>query len=303
MKILIAEDHLASHHVLRTRLVASGYEVASAYDGQEALDILAQLDAPKFAILDWKMPKKSGVDVCRAVRADRQQPYRYLILLTAYSESDQIVEGLEAGADDYLCKPFQGAELHARIRGGERILQLQSELVAATEQLRREATVDELTGLFNRAATLRNLERCYRTATDEGGPLSTILLDVDRFKSINDTHGHDAGDEVLRELAKRLHVRLRPKDTIGRYGGEEFLVVLPGCDVLDAARVAERLRASVESVPIILPNGVSLRVTASFGVSELRSARSVPALITYADRALYRAKELGRNRVEVTTQL
>jgi two-component system, cell cycle response regulator len=244
------------------------------------------------------MPGLTGVEVCRRIRAEPHVLYRYLMLLTAYGDSGQIVEGLEAGADDYLVKPFHGDELRARIRAGERILALQSELVAARDQARAEATCDALTGLLNRGALLKRLDATVAGAVEGQAPTSVVLIDIDHFKRINDSLGHDAGDLVLREVSQRLRGAVRPGDAVGRYGGEEFLIVLPGCDLASACRVADRLRVAIEEQPIVTPDPAELHVTASLGVAAHAGDMSTARLITNADQALYRAKGLGRNRVE-----
>jgi diguanylate cyclase (GGDEF)-like protein len=299
MRVLAAEDNPVFQSVLRSMLTKWGYEAVVAHDGNEAWGILQSEDAPRLAILDWMMPGMDGVEVCRRVRAAGREPYQYILLLTARTESQDLVDGMDAGADDYLTKPFIAQELRARLRAGRRILDLQEELVLAREALREQATHDGLTGLLNREAVLQVLDNEADRASREGHPLSLLIADFDHFKLVNDTHGHLAGDAVLREGARRMKSVIRRYDAVGRYGGEEFLVVLPGCDPACAHAQAERLREAIASEPFPVV-GASLHVTCCVGVScRVKPAISqVDALIHEADLALYMAKNRGRDRVE-----
>lgn len=249
------------------------------------------------AILDWMMPGMDGLQVCREVRQLMIEPYTYVLLLTAKSQKADIIAGLEAGADDYLTKPFDANELRMRLRAGRRILDLQEELIFVRDELRVQATHDSLTRLWNRAATCDILQRELERAEREHLPLSIMLADIDFFKRINDTYGHLAGDAVLREVAQCMKAVVRPYDGIGRYGGEEFLLALPGCDTDGAATLAERLRESIESNVFALAEGI-IPVTLSLGVASNDITQDMEALIGAADTALYRAKNSGRNRVE-----
>ncbi len=300
MKILAAEDNPVFQSMLRSMLNKWNYETIMARDGVEAWDVLQAEDAPRLAILDWMMPGLDGVEICRRVRAARREPYIYILLLTARTESRDLVEGMEAGADDYLTKPFNAHELRVRLRAGRRILDLQEELLVAREALREQATHDALTGLLNRAAIIENLQDELARAGREFHSLAVLLVDLDRFKQINDTRGHPAGDAVLREAARRMKASVRRYDAVGRYGGEEFLIVLPGCSTSDATAQAERLRQSVCAEPFRF-SGSLLTVTCSIGVA----SRSTPSptdsedLVREADLALYRAKDGGRNCVRI----
>jgi two-component system, cell cycle response regulator len=302
MKILIAEDDQTSRRLLQVYLERWGYEVAVCQNGTQAWEQLQKTDTPRLAILDWMMPGKDGVELCREIRQRPGQPYVYVLLLTARNSRDDLIAGLDAGADDYLSKPFDKRELELRLRTGQRILNLQSELIAAREALRVQATHDSLTGLWNRPAIAEALDKELCRAQRQELPLGLILADLDYFKAVNDSYGHHAGDAVLREAAHRMRAALRPYDTLGRYGGEEFLIVAPGCGLGSAVTVAERLRISIASQPIVLPEQ-NIIASACFGVASFSPGEVVDAggLIRAADEALYRAKESGRNRVEVTT--
>jgi two-component system, cell cycle response regulator len=301
IRILIAEDEAVTRVRLRAKATHWGYEVVLAVDGEEAWHILQQPDAPRLAILDWMMPGLDGPEICKRVRAQAQEPYIYVLLLTGKGERESIVLGLEAGADDYLTKPFDHHELEVRLRTGVRITGLQRQLVEAREALRVLALFDALTGLVNRPAVLDTLWRELARAERAGTPLSVVIVDIDHFKRVNDTRGHGGGDVVLREVARRMSSAVRPQDAIGRYGGEEFLLVLPGCDALGAAVVAERLRAAVAATPIPLEGG-AIEVTCSFGVAAATRGIQSGPLIELADAALYAAKRGGRDRVEVAGQ-
>lgn len=298
MRVLIADDSLTSRTMLKRALVSWGYEVTSVENGTEAWDVLSQPDAPSLAILDWVMPGGlTGPEVCQKVREQRREPYTYIILLTSKGTKIETVEGLAAGADDYVVKPFDNHELQVRLRAGKRIIDLQLELLEAREELRDRANKDQLTMLPNRSAIHSTLEgelaRCHR----DGRTVGVILLDIDKFKSINDTYGHFAGDLVLKETAARLKANIRPYDQVGRYGGEEFLVVLPNCDLEQATMQAERLRSRLAAVTMNV-DGVDLLVTASFGVTMSDATlRNSEMLVRVADEALYRSKAEGRNRV------
>ncbi len=295
MRVLAAEDNPVFQSMLRTMLTRWGYEALIARSGTEAWRILQSEDAPRLAILDWMMPGMDGVEICRRVRSANREPYIYILLLTARTESEDLIEGMDAGADDYLTKPFNAHELRVRLHAGRRILDLQEELLKAREALREQATHDGLTGLLNRATILEKLDDELARGARAGTPVSVLMADLDRFKSINDSLGHLAGDAVLREAARRLKSAARRYDSVGRYGGEEFLIVLPGCNAADAAAQAERMREAIGSTPFPALSR-TVAVTASLGIA-CSSLSDPEALIRDADSALYEAKARGRNRV------
>jgi diguanylate cyclase (GGDEF)-like protein len=297
MKVLIADDSATSRAMLRTALSRWGYDVVLAEHGAQAWEILAQPNPPTMAILDWVMPHMTGPEVCRRVRETRREPYTYILLLTSKNTKGETVEGLEAGADDYIVKPFDQHELQVRLRVGKRIVDLQMDLLQAREELRDRANKDLLTMLPNRPAIVAALEqelsRCHR----DNRTVGIILLDIDHFKKINDSYGHFAGDAVLREAAARLRGNMRTYDQVGRYGGEEFLVVLPNCDLEQATNQAERMRQRLHATTMIV-DGVEMRVSASFGVTVSDGSERTPdTFVRIADEALYRAKANGRNCV------
>jgi two-component system, cell cycle response regulator len=295
MKVLIADDDPIPRRLVEAALQQNGYEPVIAVNGEHALRILNAPDSPRLVVLDWEMPRLDGLSVCRALRAGRQEPYVYVLLLTSNDRPEAVVEGLDAGADDYVTKPCDLNELSARLRAAVRILTLQDQLVAAREASREQAMRDGLTGLLNRAAVLDALQQeCSRTDRI-GGSFGVIMVDVDHFKTINDTYGHLVGDGVLREVASRLRTTLRTYDSIGRFGGEEFLVIAPGCAATGAQELAERLRHAVGGAPIAY-SGRTLAVTISLGVAAGAGSPARDALLRGADEALYTAKSHGRNR-------
>lgn len=299
-KILIAEDDPVLRRMLEALLVKSGYDVMAVSDGLQALRVLESEDAPSLAVLDWVMPGLEGPQVCQKIRQRNDRPYVYILLLTALTQKGNVLQGLESGADDYLTKPFDAQELRARVRVGLRILSLQHSLISAREELRFQATHDALTGLFNRGAVLETIHRERSRQVREGGTLGVILADLDHFKQINDTYGHLLGDAVLKETARRMTGCVRPYDTVGRYGGEEFLIIAPTADAMGSLRLAERMRENIAASPIQTPSG-AVNVTASFGVAASDPINPPPtdSLLLRVDDALYRAKELGRNRCEI----
>jgi len=297
MVVLIADDDPVSRRALEATLTGWGYDVEVVNDGVQALGALLRDGAPpRLAVLDWMMPGLDGPEVCRTVRARSQGPYAWLLLLTARKKGSDLIAGLEAGADDYIRKPFDPGELKARLRVGERILALQAQLLEAQKALSILATRDELTGLCNRRAVMERLDRELDRAGREGGSLSILLIDVDHFKHLNDDRGHQAGDEVLREIAVRLDRVVGPSAALGRYGGDELIAILPGCDSAAAVALAEKMR---EAVSAAIPTQAGpLSMTVSIGCGTHAAGQAASVLIANADVALYRAKAAGRDRVE-----
>lgn len=308
MKVLISEDDDVSRRMLQSILKKWDYEVLITDNGMDALSILLSDDAPNMAILDWIMPQMTGVDVCREIRKYGKEPYSYLILLTSKGRKEDIVFGIEAGADDYITKPFNIQELKVRLRAGKRIIELSEQLISSRDAMKIAATYDSLTGIWNRAAIFDTFKKEFSRANREKKPISIILADLDHFKQINDKYGHPAGDEVLRKTASVLTEVLRDYDTCGRYGGEEFLIVLPGCNAETALVIAQRLCYLIEAQPIIIP-GYELKVTSSMGVATLTNfdeidkidLKDMNMLLKIADTALYQAKNDGRNCVRLLT--
>lgn len=295
-QVLVVDDDPVHRRLQVARLEALGYVVSEVAAGAAAIERLTAEDGPRLALVDVSMPDIDGIEVCRRVRDAPLDAYRYLLLLTAREDPADVVRGLDAGADDYLRKPVAAAELGARVRAGMRILRLEEQLRAAREALRREATVDALTGLLNRRGVATSL-RLLVAGVPRGHAVSIALVDVDRFKGINDEHGHSVGDAVLREIADRLRGAIRVGDVLARWGGEEFLVVLPRAAEAAALTVAERMRNAVGGRPFRV--GPELSVTASFGVATSLPGHPVSspdALVEAADQALYTAKRTGRNR-------
>ncbi|MBF0472315.1 MAG: diguanylate cyclase [Nitrospirae bacterium] len=304
MKILISEDDDVSRRMLESILVKWQYEVMITDNGIDALSILLSDNAPGIAILDWMMPQMTGVEVCKEIRKHGKEPYTYLILLTSKGRKEDLVYGIEAGADDYITKPFNMQELKVRLRAGTRIVELSEQLISARDAMQIAATHDSLTGIWNRAAIFDTFKKEFSRANREKKPISIILADLDFFKKINDRYGHPAGDEVLRETSKIMKELLRQYDTCGRYGGEEFLIVLPGCNSETASVIAQRLCHLIESHIINIP-GHQLKVTCSMGVATLANfddidkidLKDMNMLLKIADVALYQAKNDGRNCV------
>jgi len=298
MKVLIADDDALSRKVLYDALLEWGYDITVAHNGDEAWAILENADRPNIAVLDWMMPGMDGVDICRNLRTLNTVNYVYVILLTAKSKREDLIKGLESGADDYIIKPFHYEELKLRLKIGRRIIELEQSIL-------RLASTDYLTGLLNRRAFLERMTREMNRCQREKSQLGIIIMDIDHFKQVNDEYGHQVGDVVLQELSATLANSCRVYDFLGRYGGEEFIICLPGADKWNTYQIAERMRASIESQKICLEDNMTeVNVTASFGVASMLpdQNRSSDDLIKQADDALYQAKREGRNRVIMWTQ-
>lgn len=300
MRILIADDEVLSRRLLQKTLERAGYEVTALENGRLAAEQLCKRDGPRLALLDWMMPELDGPGVCREVRKRNEQSYVYMVLLTSKEAKEDVVAGLESGADDYLTKPFNAEELKARLRTGLRILNLEDRLVEAREEMRFKATHDGLTSLWNRGVILDLLGRELDRSRRERVSTAILICDLDHFKNVNDTYGHSAGDEVLQATAKRLVSSVRSYDFVGRYGGEEFLVVLNNCNPAFGLARAEEIRKTIAQRPVQTSSGV-VPITMSFGLllSQEWGFRPLEELLQEADAALYTAKKAGRNCVKV----
>lgn len=297
-QVLVADDDPMYRAVLKRWLEEWGYDVTLVPDGAKAWQIMNQETAPELLILDWVMPMIDGTELCRKIRDQEHIPYPYILLVTAKDEKQDVVRGLDAGADDYLTKPFDRSELRARLNVGKRILRLQQELIQTREELRFRATHDVLTGVLNRGALLEMLHRELERGARSRTVTAVLMLDLDHFKQVNDTYGHLAGDAVLREVARRMLDNVRAYDFVGRYGGEEFLIVLAGCDRTQLEQSAERIRIAVAGQPVSA-EGSLVQVTVSIGASVADGGESDREILTAADTALYQAKVKGRNRTVV----
>ena len=299
--VLIAEDDPIFRRILESWFKKWDYQVTAVENGLDAWEVLQREDAPQLAILDWMMPGMDGIELCRKIRSRKQDTYVYALLLTAKDNKQDVIAGLEAGADDYLIKPFDVNELHARVRAGKRIIDLQAALIRAHHDLQFSAAHDVLTGIWNRGAILELLNREVSRRQRTEDAMGVIMADIDYFKRVNDTHGHLVGDAVLQEVARRLAGGVRPYDVVGRYGGEEFLIVFPGCNAPNLMAGAERLRHCIADRPIETSVG-QVAVTLSLGLASVEQGEKEmldsEALLHIADEALYIAKARGRNRVE-----
>jgi two-component system cell cycle response regulator len=312
MKILVADDDPLARQITEHLLTRAGYHVFIAEDGLQAMEYLAKAGGPRLALLDWSMPGLDGPEVCRRMRALSDNPYAYLILLTSRESKEDTVSGLEAGADDYLTKPCDAEELKARLRAGQRILQLQDKLF-------HDARHDPLTQLPNRAWFLRRLSDCFSRSRDRHDyHFAVLFVDLDRFKTVNDTLGHAAGDELITEVAERLLQCTRQDDAVARavdfngpprtsddflarMGGDEFTILIEDIRIdSDAAAVAARIQDRL-SAPFLIA-GQQLSISASIGIalSDFHCSRAEDVL-RYADAAMYRAKALGGNRSSLFT--
>ncbi len=270
MQALVVDDSAVYRKLIGDHLRSWGFGVTLAESGSEAWRILEEPNAPKLVLLDWVLPDLDGIELCQRIRqAGSSSPYVYVILLTSKEGRQNMLQAMQAGADDYLVKPFDELELKARLLVGKRILDLQEELVSARESMRHAATHDSLTGLMNRGEILAMLERELERARRERKPVAVILSDVDHFKNVNDTLGHLFGDEALREIGRRLRTQLRVYDGVGRYGGEEFLMVLPSCDLPNALLRADGLREIIAKTPVVC-SGEERLITMSMGVAVSR---------------------------------
>lgn len=306
MKILVVEDDLVSRKLLQKIFSDWGHEVFTADNGQQAWEIM-QTDNPKFVIADWVMPVMDGVSLCRKIRSSYMQGYVYFVLLTGKDKKEDIVEGLDAGADDYVTKPFDRGELQVRIRAGERILELEKELTHKNRELQclnlkleKLIRIDPLLDIGNRRSFYETIEKTHNRAFRYSQGYGVVMCDVDHFKTYNDTYGHIAGDQALKSVADALKLSLRTSDDIFRYGGEEIVIVLPEQDIDKTLLVAERLRKDVEALSIEHKGSDKGILTISCGISAFDREHKVDKweiILDRADKALYSAKAAGRNKV------
>ena len=300
MKILIAEDDNVTRHILEKSVTEMDFEVVSCKNGHDAWKILQSENAPHLLILDWMMPGMDGLEICRKVREQAKEPYTFILLLTSKGEQDDFVKGMEAGADDYVVKPFNHNDLRVRLKAGRRIVELNEELLYVRDNLEKQATHDKLTGLYNRHFMVEILEKEFSRALRHQSDLSCLLLDLDNFKDVNDTFGHTFGDLVLREFSAGLEQNIRKSDISIRYGGEEFMVLLPNTGIAGAQNIAEKIRATCEKKRYDDGHN-STTVTVSIGIASIKQHQLIDdkEIVACADKALYRSKAEGRNRITV----
>jgi diguanylate cyclase (GGDEF)-like protein len=292
--ILVGDNSQVVREVLRWHLESHGYEVLEAGDGAESVALARQMK-PAAILLSVELPVLNGYEALTRLKADPELRETPVVFITAHAETDDVVEGLRLGAHDYLRKPFEPAEVIARVSAAVRVKELQDVLRTRNAELDHIARSDPLTGLANRRHLDEQLAVHAASAARHNHELSVAVIDIDNFKSVNDTYGHNAGDTVLREVARRLAETARVEDVVGRWGGEEFIVILPHCSVDDAAIVSERIRQAVGATPIQAEDGISIYVTVSVGCA----GGGVDRVIERADAALYAAKKGGRNRTVV----
>ncbi|HTR46120.1 MAG TPA: diguanylate cyclase [Verrucomicrobiae bacterium] len=297
-KILVADDSPVYRKLVEQALSQDACSVSFANSGSEAIAIFER-DHPAVVITDWVTGDLSGIELCQKIRQSTDA-YTYLIILTSHAEKENVVKGLSAGADDYLTKPFDRGELLARVRVGKRLIDLQRQIEAKNHLLQELALTDPLTGLPNRRAIDAWSARQLSGAARHGFSFWVVVMDLDHFKRVNDSYGHDAGDLVLKKFGEILKTNTRRSDICGRIGGEEFLQVITHANEEDVRLVVERVRQQFADEPFAF-NGGTTRVTCSFGVAGFCGADppEFAQLVSQADTALYRSKHLGRNRVEI----
>ncbi len=298
-KVLVVDDSPVYRKLVEHALSQDSSAVLFATSGGQALEIFA-LERPEIVITDWLMPDLTGIELCQRIRSGTQASYTYVIILTSNAEKENVVKGLSAGADDYLTKPFHGAELLARVRVGQRLIDLHRQIETKNRLLEELALTDALTGLPNRRAIEAWATRQLSGAARHSFPFWVVMIDLDHFKRVNDAHGHDAGDMVLRRFAAILKSNTRMSDIAGRIGGEEFLQVLTHADQANVGVVLERIRSQFGAEKFVV-GGAEFIVTASLGVAGFcgNKAPEFSELVTRADAALYRAKHRGRDCIEI----
>lgn len=302
MQVLIAVEDPSARRTLETAFGGWNFDVVVARDGGTARRSLLGDHPPRLAILSWNMVEMEGIQLCREIRKRPHGQFMYVFLLLKENQRLVLVEGLRSGADNCLVEPLDSDELAARIQAARRILEAQDQLIVARKVFEEQALHDPLTGLWNHRAILKNLDRELVRGRREGRPVGILLGDLDHFKRVNDTYGHLAGDAALREAARRIQAAIRPYDQVGRYGGEEFLIVLPGCDVPNMVNLGERVRKQLSERTFDLPEGtIPITISVGAAASDRGNGITIDFLLRAADAALYRAKDRGRNRVEVSS--
>ncbi|MBC2713883.1 MAG: diguanylate cyclase [Desulfobacteraceae bacterium] len=298
--VMLVEDSRTQALKFQLMLESHGYHVTVAQNGLEAMNMLLNSQT-SIVISDWIMPEMDGSELCRAIRKHDFGNYLYIILLTAKDSKNDIIEGLEAGADDYLTKPVDDAELIARLTTAERVIRLESSLKQRNNEIALLSITDPLTKIFNRGYLNDNLPKAFKRAIRYNQKLSIIICDIDHFKTVNDNYGHQTGDIVLKSFVKELNSSLRKDlDWMARYGGEEFIIVLPETDLNGATAAAERFRSRISKL-VTHAEGKDIQLTASFGIAAIshegdKSYLTTDDLIQAADRCLYQAKDRGRNK-------
>ncbi len=315
LRVLVVDDDATILHIVSRLLQDQGHQVTTARDGQEALRV-AMREHPQLIVCDWMMPEMDGVTLCRALRETQEGRHIYFLLLTGLEKEEHLVEAFDAGVDDFMSKPVSAKVLLARLRAGQRVIRLQqeaardsqslrrfaTELAVANRRLRQAALTDPLTGLPNRRYAMERLEQEWSAATRNQRTFTVMMVDIDRFRSVNDTFGHDAGDQVLRQVAMALRKAARSEDVICRLGGEEFLVISPDTPLPAAIRLAERLRQAVCSAPSH-PGASATPLSVSVGVAERAPTMLKPDdLMKAADEVLFHAQRLGGNRIQAAGQ-
>lgn len=297
MRILIADDDKTSRLILGKALQKWGYDVTEAVNGVEAVEILKKADSPQIVILDWMMPEMNGLDTVKEIKKIETENHFYIIMLTFKSEKNDIITVLNAGANDYLIKPFDAGEFQARVNVGRRVIELQQEIIESRKKLEYQIAHDLLTGMYSRGFIMDRLREEIARAERAGDKFVVAMCDIDHFKSINDRYGHQSGDKALCDFSKIIAENIRGYDIAGRIGGEEFLVIAPIKTIGEERAIFERIRKKVEEHIINLEKD-KISLTVSIGVASYKKGETIDSLVAKADKLMYEAKKKGRNRVE-----
>lgn len=292
MDVLIVDDDAITRFALSTAVEEWGFVPVLAENADQALKILTTETTPHLLIIDWSMPGMSGPDLCKTIRKREDGQFFYILMLTGKEGNEAIIEAMEAGADDFLSKPFDHRVLKVRIAAGSRIVRLE-------QTLNQLASRDALTQCWNRRMIDELFANSIAESTRKRSKFSLMVLDIDHFKQVNDTFGHSGGDAALKHVVNILNTNLREYDQVGRYGGEEFVILLPATDRNEAWGVAERIRSAIQFQPTILSDELKIDLTVSIGIAEFDRSRDAnqSAFFERADKALYTAKQTGRNRI------